>query len=86
MDKIILVDINMFSMNQRIYMPDGEQIETTISELPNDIVKACYASNIYTVEIIRGNLFFTKKIEQLVAEKELSQYKVSHIKFKEYKK
>lgn len=86
MDNPILVDINMFTMNQRIYMPDGEQIVVTMKELPEAIVKACYASNNFFVEIVRGNTIHTKRMSKLVAEKENAKYNSAKIKFKEYGK
>lgn len=86
MDSPILVDINMFTRNQRIYLPDGDQIVVTMNELPEAIMKACYSTGHYFVEICRGNTIYTKKMAKEVAKLENSQYNNAKIKFKEYGK
>lgn len=77
-----MVAINMFSMNQFIFLPNEEQMAVTLKELPGEIVKACYNNEIYKVDILKGPAMYVSKLIKDVQKKEMLQYKANKIQIK----
>lgn len=81
MDNKIIVKINMFDMDQSIYLPTGEAKISSLKNLPHIIPDLCYEYNIYDVEL-HGVNSFTYKLAQEIQEKELTHYNENKIKIK----
>ena len=77
MHDIILVSVNMFSMNQTIDLSTGEQISVKLSELPDAILETCYN----TIDFIKGNKVYISKIKKAVKQKEMAKYNHNKINF-----
>lgn len=73
MDKTIVVNINMFILQQSIYLPNGSIQYGLIHELPDMIPALCYENEVYDV-LIRGPEEYSKKLIADVELKEASKY------------
>jgi hypoxanthine-guanine phosphoribosyltransferase len=78
----ILVAMNMFQMDQFIFLPDTSSIKVTLKELPEAIVNTCYQQDVYKVDVLKGPALFVSKVIKDVKKKELLMYNTSKIEIK----
>ena len=62
MDKTIVVNINMFILQQSIYLPNGSIQYGLIHELPDMIPALCYENEVYDVLLKEANKYHERKI------------------------
>lgn len=81
MDRPLIVNINMFTMAQSIYYPNGKIGYAYKDALKELIPEICYEENVYNVEI-RGPISYTEKLIQEIKEEELTTYNKNKIQIK----
>ena len=87
MDSKIVVAVNMFTINQSVYLPNGEIVHASLKKLPELVSDLCYEKDIYTVEI-RGAGTYIPKVIRNIEETELTKYnahKITFLRNKEFK-
>ena len=84
MDKCIIVNIDMFSKKNKIFICSDIESPTlignySVEELPQVIVDLARGESIYSVKIIGANKF-SQLIEFGIAQKEMTKYNENKIK------
>lgn len=78
MDSKIVVAINMFTITQTVYLPNGEIVHTELKHLPELVPDLCYETDIYTVEV-RGAATYIPKVIQDMELAEKTKYNANKI-------
>jgi hypothetical protein len=81
MDKRIVVNLNLFIIQQSIYLPNGQICYGSFHELAEMIPALCYENEVYDV-LVRGQNEYVKKLILDVEKQEISKYKDHKINIK----
>ncbi len=83
MDKYILVNVNMFAHESKVFVSDHENLNLitshTIEELPKVISQLAHEHDIYTVKICGGGKY-SHLIEYGIESAEIAKYSENKIK------
>ena len=82
MDKYILINLNMFAEESKVFVADAENLNLiqsyTIEQLPDVITALAYEQDIYKVKIA-GDSKFAQFIDYGITTKELFKYNENKI-------
>jgi len=87
MDSKIIVVINMFTITQNVYLPNGKIVYPVLDQLPEIIPDLCYENDIYEVEV-RGAATYIPKVIHDMELAEMTKYnanKIVYTRNKEFK-
>ena len=82
MDKYILINLNMFAKESKVFVADAENLNLiqtyTIEQLPDIITTLAHEQNIYKVKIA-GDSKFAQLIDYGITTKEMFKYNENKI-------
>lgn len=79
MDKNIIINLNLFALEQQIYLDDEFITKSTMKDLPLKIIDICNDKNIYSVNII-GQKQYGEIIAERISIEEKIKYSKNKIK------
>lgn len=80
MNNEIICYVNLFTKNQKLVYPGGQEIYIPIEEIPSVAVKTCYALGIEKIHFITESRYYIEGIIDDIYDEETLKYSNKKIK------